>query len=240
MTGFRRIRNRAHSHRCRMTSLQLGLIIGGVVLVVGVLIYNWVQERRVRRRIAAAFRKKAGGAAPAATTRGEARVEPTLAAAVADEGDATRRARRGDGSRRRECRARARGRRRRRRLRAAGGFRAAAARGDAVSALSREFAPPALPSRRLPAGAQVGDRRPARAARSRHRVRGHAATGAAGRRRRAGRGAARAGRQAVALVRPRGAGRAVAAAQVRHRRANGASSPRACCSPTAPVPRPAR
>ncbi len=69
-----------------MTSLQLGLIIGGVVLVVGVLIYNWVQERRVRRRIAAAFRKSAGGAAPAATTRGEARVEPTLAAAVADEG----------------------------------------------------------------------------------------------------------------------------------------------------------
>ena len=48
-----------------MTSLQLGLIIGGVVLVVGVLIYNWVQERRIRRKIAAAFTKSQGGA-PAA------------------------------------------------------------------------------------------------------------------------------------------------------------------------------
>jgi len=36
-----------------MTSLQIGLIIGGVVLVVGVLIYNWMQERRVRRNVAA-------------------------------------------------------------------------------------------------------------------------------------------------------------------------------------------
>jgi FtsZ-interacting cell division protein ZipA len=71
-----------------MTSLQLGLIIGGVVLVVGVLIYNWVLERRIRRKITAAFRKTEGRAAPAATSRNEARVEPTLAAAVAGDVDA--------------------------------------------------------------------------------------------------------------------------------------------------------
>ena len=34
-----------------MTSLQLGLIAAGVALIVGVLVYNWLQERRVRRRI---------------------------------------------------------------------------------------------------------------------------------------------------------------------------------------------
>ncbi len=61
-----------------MTSLQLGLIAGGVALVVGVLIYNWVQERRIRRRIAATFAPKASpdAAAPAAGGRRE----PSLAA----------------------------------------------------------------------------------------------------------------------------------------------------------------
>jgi len=72
-----------------MTSLQIGLIIGGVVLVVGVLIYNWVQERRVRRRVAAASRKKQHGDGPAPGPGGGARVEPTLAAAAGD-GDARR------------------------------------------------------------------------------------------------------------------------------------------------------
>ena len=38
-----------------MTSLQLGLIAAGVALVVGVIAYNWMQERRVRRRIGEAF-----------------------------------------------------------------------------------------------------------------------------------------------------------------------------------------
>jgi hypothetical protein len=37
-----------------MTSLQIGLIVAGVVLVAGVLAYNWLQERRVRKRIDAA------------------------------------------------------------------------------------------------------------------------------------------------------------------------------------------
>jgi len=55
-----------------MNSLFLGLIAAGVVLVAGVLIYNWLQERRVRRRIDAAFRKPDGGAS------GSDRIEPML------------------------------------------------------------------------------------------------------------------------------------------------------------------
>src|SRR5438876_88112 len=64
-----------------MSSLQLGLIVAGVVLVVGVIIYNWLTERRVRRRINEAFPT---GAGTAETTRelppgaSSARVEPTL------------------------------------------------------------------------------------------------------------------------------------------------------------------
>ncbi len=34
-----------------MTSLQLGLFAAGAALVAGVLVYNWVQERRIRRQI---------------------------------------------------------------------------------------------------------------------------------------------------------------------------------------------
>jgi hypothetical protein len=67
-----------------MTNLQLGLIVAGIALVVGVIIFNWVQERRVRRRIESAFRKTddvlLDAKAPAAA-RGGARVEPTLAGA---------------------------------------------------------------------------------------------------------------------------------------------------------------
>ena len=44
-----------------MTSLQLGLFAAGGVLVVGVLVYNWLQERRVRRRIKEAFSSREGG-----------------------------------------------------------------------------------------------------------------------------------------------------------------------------------
>ena len=74
-------RTRASHVLDRMTSLQLGLIVGGVVLVVGVLIYNWLQERRVRRRIDDAFgdtaARRAARRPPAAAPR--RRVEPTLA-----------------------------------------------------------------------------------------------------------------------------------------------------------------
>ncbi len=67
-----------------MTSLQLGLIAGGAALVIGVIIYNWLQERRVRRRIEAAFGKAPAGDAPldgdrAAGSRTPGRVEPSLA-----------------------------------------------------------------------------------------------------------------------------------------------------------------
>jgi FtsZ-interacting cell division protein ZipA len=58
-----------------ISKLQLGLIVAGVLLVLGVLIFNWWQERSIRRRIDAAFR-------PADDTRADdrPRVEPTLKA----------------------------------------------------------------------------------------------------------------------------------------------------------------
>jgi hypothetical protein len=46
--------------------------------VVGVVLYNWVQERRVRRRIKEAFSPREGGAAASAGHGGSARVEPSL------------------------------------------------------------------------------------------------------------------------------------------------------------------
>lgn len=52
-----------------MNSLFLGLLIAGALLVAGVVVVNWLQERRVRRRIDAAFRKPDDG-------RNEGRVEP--------------------------------------------------------------------------------------------------------------------------------------------------------------------
>jgi hypothetical protein len=63
-----------------MTSLQLGLIVAGVALVVGVIVYNWLQERRVRRRIEEAFGKPARKSPGAAAPDAEQRIEPTLAA----------------------------------------------------------------------------------------------------------------------------------------------------------------
>ncbi len=59
-----------------MNPLFLGLVAAGVVLVIGVLLYNWLQERRVRRRIEAAFSRpdeRAHGSGPGAD-----RVEPML------------------------------------------------------------------------------------------------------------------------------------------------------------------
>jgi len=59
-----------------MTSLQLGLIAAGVLLVIGVIIYNWWQERRVRARLDSTFSnlgKTEQRVAPASE-----RVEPTL------------------------------------------------------------------------------------------------------------------------------------------------------------------
>jgi hypothetical protein len=59
-----------------MNSLFLGLIAAGLALVAGVLIYNWLQERRVRRRIDIAFRKSDGAAH--GVTSGPGRIEPML------------------------------------------------------------------------------------------------------------------------------------------------------------------
>ena len=53
-----------------MNPLFLGLLIAGIVLIIGVVFINWLQERRVRRRIDAAFRK------PADAGTGEQRTEP--------------------------------------------------------------------------------------------------------------------------------------------------------------------
>jgi FtsZ-interacting cell division protein ZipA len=65
-----------------VSNLQLALIVAGALLVIGVIIFNHWQERRIRRRIDAAFRKPEEGAPPAAP-----RVEPTLRSA--DAGQAT-------------------------------------------------------------------------------------------------------------------------------------------------------
>ena len=56
-----------------MSSLQLGLVVAGVLLVVGVILFNRWQERRIRQRIDAAF--ASGRDKPQAS---DARVEPTL------------------------------------------------------------------------------------------------------------------------------------------------------------------
>jgi FtsZ-interacting cell division protein ZipA len=58
-----------------MSNLQLALIVAGVALVLGVIVFNALQERRIRRRIDAAFR-------PAPVPASDApRVEPTLRSA---------------------------------------------------------------------------------------------------------------------------------------------------------------
>jgi FtsZ-interacting cell division protein ZipA len=59
----------------RLSSLQLGLIIAGVLLVAGVIVYNAWQERRIRRRITSAFRKPDDAASP---KDAGLRVEPTM------------------------------------------------------------------------------------------------------------------------------------------------------------------
>ncbi len=60
-----------------MNSLFLGLLVAGVVLVIGVLLYNLRQERRARRRVEAAFTTPASA---------EGRAEPTLRSDDSDSG----------------------------------------------------------------------------------------------------------------------------------------------------------
>jgi len=56
----------------RLSTLQIGLIVAGLALVVGVIVYNAWQLRRARQRLEAPVRANGG-------TRAEGRVEPTLA-----------------------------------------------------------------------------------------------------------------------------------------------------------------
>ena len=72
-----------------MTSLQLGLIAAGTVLVVGVVVYNWLQMLLLRRRLKGDGRASAGTPArrrtspmPADTPDGD-RIEPTISQAHA-------------------------------------------------------------------------------------------------------------------------------------------------------------
>ncbi|MEO5764211.1 MAG: cell division protein ZipA C-terminal FtsZ-binding domain-containing protein [Casimicrobiaceae bacterium] len=62
----------------RMSHLQLALIVAGIALVVGVVIFNGWQERRIRRRIDAAFR-------PSSPPKDAPRVEPTLRSVDGDD-----------------------------------------------------------------------------------------------------------------------------------------------------------
>lgn len=72
-----------------MTSLQIGLIAAGLVLVAGVIAYNWLQERRIRRRMDAAFKPRAAATdvllerSRAGPAPSDARVEPTLGGGAA-------------------------------------------------------------------------------------------------------------------------------------------------------------
>ena len=66
-----------------LNPLFIALLIAGALLVIGVIIVNWLQERRVRRRIDPAFRK------PAVASRDTDRVEPMLGGADASGAMAT-------------------------------------------------------------------------------------------------------------------------------------------------------
>ena len=65
----------------RLSTLQIALIVAGILLVAGVLAYNAWQERRARRRIEGSFRPGADALMARAGARDDGRVEPTLGAA---------------------------------------------------------------------------------------------------------------------------------------------------------------
>jgi hypothetical protein len=72
-----------------MSDLQIGLLVIGAVIVVAVLLFNWIQERRFRKQAAAAFQTPLAdalmqpGAVPRETHN---RVEPALREPVFDAG----------------------------------------------------------------------------------------------------------------------------------------------------------
>jgi len=61
-----------------MSDLQLSLVIVGLLVIGGVYILNWVQERRFRRRIGNAFDDERGDALLPAAPEAAARVEPQI------------------------------------------------------------------------------------------------------------------------------------------------------------------
>ncbi len=72
-----------------MSDLQIGLLVIGAAIVVAVLLFNWIQERRFRKQADAAFQAPVGdalmqpGAVPRETHN---RVEPALREPVFDAG----------------------------------------------------------------------------------------------------------------------------------------------------------
>ena len=75
-----------------MSTLQVGLIVAGVLFVAAVWIYNLLQERRARKRMdevfgaASAAAKGGGGADAPAPVRESARIEPTFGSSRPAEG----------------------------------------------------------------------------------------------------------------------------------------------------------
>ena len=76
-----------------MSDLQIGLLLIGVAIVVAVLVFNWIQERRFRKQADAAFQAPMGDALmqPAAAVPRETydRVEPALREPVFDAAQAS-------------------------------------------------------------------------------------------------------------------------------------------------------
>ena len=61
-----------------MNPLFVGLIVAGIALVVGVIVYNWVQERRARRRRRDGARARQAASENTARDAGHGRAEPML------------------------------------------------------------------------------------------------------------------------------------------------------------------
>src|SRR5512146_791223 len=65
-----------------MSDLQISLLVVGVLVVGAVYLFNWLQERRLRRRLEQAFGAEYDDvlleSAPAASTQEHRRVEPQL------------------------------------------------------------------------------------------------------------------------------------------------------------------
>jgi hypothetical protein len=81
-----------------MSELQLGLLAIGILVVVGVLAYNKLQERRLRRQAEEVFGShhddvlmggKSGGTAPGRSAGTAERLEPTFSTPAAERGDAS-------------------------------------------------------------------------------------------------------------------------------------------------------